>query len=104
MRGNGIKQPLCHLVGICIQEPNPLLLRRGNRCQPLEQERKPIAEAEILAIAGSVLTDQVDFAYSLLEQSGCFGNHRFEPAAAKLAAVLRDHAKSARMIATLGDL
>ena len=61
-------------------------------------------QTQVFAVAGGVLADQVDLAHALLEQARGFGNHRFEAPAAELAAILRDHAEGAGMVAALGDL
>ncbi len=97
------QQPLRHFVGIAVQEPHPFLMRRRNLRQPRQQLRQAVFQSEILAVTGGVLADQVDLANTLRKQPRRFADHRFEPAAAKLSAILRDHAEGAGMIATLGD-
>ena len=44
--------------------------------------REAVFDAEIFAVAGGVLADQVDLANALREQAGGFGHHGFEAAAA----------------------
>src|SRR5262249_39483369 len=58
-----------------------------------------VVDPEVFAVASGVLADEVNLADPLLEQARCLRDHRLEAAAAEFAAILRDHAESARMIA-----
>ena len=62
-----------------------------------------VFEAEIFAVTGSVLPDEVDFANALAEEPRGFGDDGFEAAAAESSAVLGDGAKGAGMVAAFGD-
>src|SRR5579871_5551936 len=93
-----------NLVGISIEEAYPLFAWRLDPGKAFEQVCQAVAQAQVLAIAGGVLSDQVDFTDTLLEEAGGLRDYRFESPAAKGAAILRDDAKRTRMIATLGDL
>ncbi len=66
--------------------------------------RQAILQAEIFAIAGRVLADQIDFPNALAKEPRRFRYDRFKTAAAELAAILRNHAESAGMVAAFGDL
>jgi len=76
---------------------------RGEARETMRQVREAVGEAEIFAVARGVLADQVDLADALGEHASGFDDNRFETAAAKVAAKLRDHAERAGMIAALGD-
>ncbi len=104
MGRHGIKEPLGDFVRVSVEEANPLSVRRFDARQAFQQVGKAVGEAQVLAVAGGVLPDQVDLAHTALEQARGFGNHRFEAPAAKLAAVLRDHAEGAGMVAAFGNL
>ncbi len=69
-----------------------------------EKLREAVFEAEVFAVAGGVLADQIDLAHALFEEASGFRDHGFETAAAEVAAILRDHAEGAGVIAALGDL
>ena len=99
-----IEQLLGDLVRIGVEETHPFRLRRFDLRQAGEQLRQTVFEAEIFAVAGGVLADQIDLAHALREEARRFRNHRFEAAAAEFAAILRDHAEGAGMIAAFGDL
>src|SRR2546426_11226218 len=100
--GNGVEQPMGYLVWIHIQYPNPAGV--FERRQPFEQKRQSILEPVVLAEAGGILADQVDLPDALLKEVAGLGHDTLEVAAAKLPPVLRDHAKTARMVASFGDL
>src|SRR5207244_12149849 len=59
---------------------------------------------QIHSVVRGVLTDQVDFAHSFADERTDFRQHRFRFATPMLAAHLWNHAKTARMIAALGNL
>src|SRR4029453_16875276 len=59
---------------------------------------------QIHSVVRSVLTDQVDFAHTFADERTDFRQDRFRFAAPMLAAHLWNHAKTARMIAALGNL
>ena len=104
MGGDGVEQLLRDLVGIGVQKPHPLLPRCLDGGQPLEQEREAVLKAEVLAIAGGVLADEVDLTDARREQPGGFSHHGLEPPAAEFAAELRDHTEGAGVVAALRDL
>src|SRR5205823_14513059 len=56
------------------------------------------------SVVCGVLTDQVDFAHTFADERTDFRQYRFRFAAPMFAAHLWDHAKTARMIAALGNL
>src|SRR5208282_4732899 len=76
----------------------------GDRGQAFQQNRQAILQAEVFAIPRGVLTDQVDFLHALVEHGARFRHHRLKSATAEMPSNLWDNAKTARMIATLGDL
>src|SRR5271165_3706140 len=102
MDSDGLQQPARDLVGIGVEEAHPAHLL--DLSQSLQQQRQAILQAEVFAVARSVLPDQSDLAYALLRQPLRFGNHRLEATRAKLAAQLRNNAERAGMIAAFGDL
>src|SRR6476646_1119135 len=59
---------------------------------------------QIHSVVRGVLTDQVDFAHTFADERTDFRQHRFRFATPMLAAHLWNHAKTARMIAALGNL
>src|SRR4029077_16736619 len=59
---------------------------------------------QIHSVVRGVLTDQVDFAHTFADERTDFRQDRFRFAAPMLAAHLWNHAKTARMIAALGNL
>src|ERR1017187_6726711 len=92
------------LIRIGVEEADPLLGRGVDLRQAGEQMGEAVGESEILAVAGGVLADQVDLADALLEEAGGLGDYGFEAPAAESAAILRNHAEGARVIAAFGDL
>ena len=66
--------------------------------------RSPFGLPQIHSVVRSVLTDQVDFAHTFADECTDFRQHRFRFPATMLAAHLWNHAKTARMIAALGNL
>ena len=79
-------------------------MRRLDLRQTRHELRQAVFDAEILAVRRGVLADQIDLANALREQARRFHDHRLEAPAAELAAILRDHAERAGMVAALGDL
>ena len=71
--------------------------------QAFEKAGQPIGEAEVFAVRGGVLPDQIDFADAPIEEARGFGDDGFQLAAAEPAAILRDHAEGARMVAAFRD-
>src|SRR5260370_7515256 len=72
--------------------------------QPGHELRQAVLDPQVRAIGGGVLADEIDLADSLREHARRLHHNRLEPAAAKLAAKLRNHAERAGMIAAFGDL
>src|SRR6202165_193605 len=58
---------------------------------------------QLHSVIGRILADQIDFAPAFRDKAANFGKHRIDRSAAMFSAHLRDHAKTARMIATFGD-
>ena len=81
--GDGIEQLLRHFVRIAVEEPDPLGVLGFDLRQARQQLRQAVLQAEILAVAGGVLADQVDLAHALREQARGFGDHALETAAAE---------------------
>src|SRR5205809_7889652 len=104
MLSDRVQQLLRHLVGVSVQEADPLRLRRFDLREALEQRSQAVLQTHILAEAGGVLPDEADLPNALRKQPRGLGDYRFEAPAAKGAAILRNHAERAGMIATLGDL
>src|ERR1035438_5117378 len=102
--GDGVEQALGDLIRIGVEEADPLLGRGVDLREAGEQIGQAVVEPEILAVAGGVLADQVDLADALLEEAGGLGDYGFEAPAAESAAILRNHAEGARVIAAFGDL
>src|SRR5262245_30700716 len=65
--------------------------------------RSRLGPPQIHSVVRGVLTDQIDFADTFADERSDFRQHRFRFPAAMLAAHLWNHAKTARMIATLGN-
>jgi hypothetical protein len=103
MRGDRVEQLLRDLIRIGVKEANPLFGRRLDLRQTRQQQGQAILQAEVLAVAGGVLPDQVNLADTLPEQARGFGNDGLEAAAAERAAILRNDAEGAGMVAALGD-
>ena len=78
VRGDGVQQPPGHLVGVRVQEADPLFTAGLDLRQARQKPRQAVGDPQVLAIAGGVLPDQVDFAHALREQTRGFGNHAFE--------------------------
>ncbi len=56
------EQLRCDAIRIAIKEANPAQL--FNVREPFEQQRQPIAHAQIFAVESRVLPDQIDFAHA----------------------------------------
>src|ERR1700761_473410 len=98
---DGIEQVPGDLVGVGIEKAQPgesVYLR-----ETIEQRGESVFQAEVLAVAGGVLTDQRDLAYSAGDKLLRLGDHRLEAARTELATQVRDHAEGAGMIAALGN-
>src|SRR6266566_7646229 len=104
MLSDRVQQLLRHLVGVGVQETDPLLLRRFDLREAPEQRSQAILQTHVFAEAGGVLPDEADLPHALRKQPRRLGDYRFEAPAAKRAPILRYHAERAGMIATLGDL
>src|SRR5687768_15832740 len=104
MPGNRVEQFLGDAIGIAIQEANPLGLWSLDLRQPPKQFGQAVLQSKIFAIAGCVLADEVDLADSLPEHPRGFRNHALKAAAAEVAAILRNDAERAGMIAAFGNL
>src|SRR5580704_2803422 len=104
MRGDSVKQALGDFVGVAVQKADPFFVRGFDLREAGEKGREAVLHSQVFAETCRVLTNQIDFADALRKQAGGFANDRFETAAAKLAAVLRNHTEGAGMIAAFGDL
>src|SRR5262245_3247782 len=58
---------------------------------------------QVHSVVRSVLADQVDFAHTFMNERADFGQNRFRFSAPMLSTHLWDHAKTAWMIAALGN-
>src|SRR4029453_18542733 len=76
--------------------------RSASRIHRLPRSRFGLPQ--IHSVVRGVLTDHIDFAYTFADEGTDFRQHRFRFPAPMLAAHLWDHAKTARMIAALGNL
>src|SRR5688572_7485811 len=103
VRREGVEQTLGDAVRIRVKEPDPLWLSCLNRGKTCQQGGQTIPDAEVFAIRGCVLADEVDLTHALRKQARRFADDGFETAAAVLAAVLRYHAERARMVAAFGN-
>src|SRR5258707_6813179 len=99
---NRVQQSSGNFVGIGVEEANPAQV--FDLCQPLQQKCQAILQAELLAVAGRVLTNQGNFADTGLRQTLRLCHDRFKTPRAELSAQLRNNTKTARVIAALGDL
>ncbi len=63
-----------------------------------------VFEAQVFAVAGGVLADEIDFADAHGEHASGFVDDAFKAAAAELTAELRDDAEGTGVIAAFGDL
>ena len=79
----------------------PASVRAGN---PPAGADQPFLLPQVHSEVGRVLTDEVNFPHSLGDEIADFRNHGFDRATPVTSAHLRDHAKTARMIAALGNL
>jgi hypothetical protein len=101
--GDGFKQDGGDAVGVGVEEADPLFVRGFDFGEAGEEGGEAVFEAEVFAIAGDVLADEVDFADAIVEQAAGFEDDAFKAAAAELAAELGDDAEGAGVIAALGD-
>ena len=99
---HGFEQPRGDLVGIGVEEAQPL--EAGQHGEGVEQGSEAVGQAEILAVAGGVLADKGELANALRDQVLCLGEDGSQTTRAELAAQLRDDAEAAGVIAALGDL
>src|SRR4029077_6795395 len=83
---NGFKQPAGDFVGIGIKKPYPAQV--FNFSQLFQQQRQAILEAQILAVAGSVLADEGDLAHAGERQALSLGHYRLKTPRTELAAEL----------------
>src|SRR5581483_8827463 len=104
MRGDRVEQFLVYPIRIRIQETDPFLMGRFDPGQPRQKFCESVTNSEILSITGRILPDQVDLTHALREKARCLSHDRFESPAAKFAAILRNYAKTARVVASLGNL
>ena len=103
MRGQGVQQLPGDPVGVRVEEADPFFARGVDLGQAFEKAGQPIGEAEVFAVGGGVLPNQIDFANAPIEEARGFGDHGFQMAAAEMAAILRDHAEGAGMVAAFRD-
>ena len=101
MGGDGREQSPGNLVGICVEEANPL--QPFDACEFFQQQSQAVFQPKILAVARGVLSDERDFAYAGLRQALGLGDNRFETPRAELSAKLRNDAEAAGMVAAFGD-
>src|SRR6202049_1016535 len=86
--GNGFEKAARDLVGIRVEETDPAQVL--NTCQFFEQEREPVLEPKIFAVASRILSDERDLAYAGASQSFGLGDYGFESARAEFAAQRRN--------------
>jgi len=99
---DGLQQARRHLVGIGVEEAQPL--QSGQHGHGVKQRGETVLQPEIFAVAGSVLADQGDLAHALRYKSLGLGDDGFHRPRAELAAQLGDDAEAAGVVASLGDL
>src|SRR6202043_1314494 len=96
-----VEEFLRYAIGVGVKEAHPQQIFDAGEAG--QQLCEAIAQTEVFAVGSGVLTNQGDFASAC----GCeilrFAYYRFEAAATKFAAQLRNDAESAGMIATLGN-
>src|SRR6266581_4353276 len=113
--GDGGDQFVAPVCRMSVKQSNPKfavdffnLAQERGQCQPPRGidrlTRTGFFGPQIHPVIGRVLADQIDFARSFAHKRTNLGEDRFRSAAAVTPAHLRDDAKSARMIAPLGDL
>jgi hypothetical protein len=66
--GDGVEQFLGDAVGIAVEEADPLFVRSRSG-EAFEEHGEAVLEAEVLAVAGGVLADEVDFADAFGEEA-----------------------------------
>ncbi len=88
--------------GITVEEADPVQL--FDLREAFEQQRQAVAQAEVFAVKGGVLSDEGDFADARGGQVRGFARDRLQPPAAEFSAQLRDDAEGAGMVAALIDL
>src|SRR5712692_5985868 len=99
---NQTEQSLLEIIGIGIEEPDPLNPWYGHELSEQSIESGPIPA--LPAIGREILGDKIDFFNSLLGQHRCLLHHRIDRAAAVGAAKLWDDAKGALVVASLRNL
>src|SRR5438309_8396531 len=102
MRGNGFQQLARNLIGISVKKTHPA--QPLSLCQSRQQQCQSVFQSEVFAIAGGVLADKGDFAYSIGGQPLGFSYYGFKMAGAELAAKLGNDAEAARMITAFCNL
>ncbi len=101
--GDGVEEFLGDPVGVGVEKTHPLLRWSLDRGEAGQELRETVFDAEVLAEAGGVLADEIEFADALGEESRGFCNDRLEATAAEGSAILRDDAEGTGMIAAFGD-
>ena len=98
---DGFEQLASDAIGIGVEESEPLEVR--NAGEGVEEGSETVAEAEVFAVAGGVLTDEGDLANATGDELLGFSDNRLEAAGTEFAAQVGDDAEGAGVVAALGD-
>src|ERR1700736_3226245 len=101
MSCNDVKKPASDFVWVSVEETNPAQVFDGG--QFLEQQRQPVLQPKILAVAGCVLADERDFTHARASEALGLCDYGLKAAGTKFTAYLRNNAETAWMIAALRD-
>ena len=101
--GDGFEEDGGDAVGICVEKANPFFVGCFDFGEAGEEGGEAVFEAEIFAVTGDVLADEVDFADAFVEEATGFEDEAFEAAAAEVTAELGDDAEGAGVVAAFGD-
>ena len=99
---DGVEQPAGDAIGIGVEEAQPAQTLDAR--QRVEQRRQTVLDAQVFAVAGRVLADQRDLLHAAGDQLLALRRPRLEAPRAELAAQVRNHAETARVVAALGNL
>ena len=100
--GNGVKKAAGNAVGIGVEKAQPA--HAGDLGECVEQLRKAVLDAQVFAIAGSVLADQRDLLDAARNELLRLGDDRLEAARAEFPPEIGDDAEGTGMVAALGNL
>ena len=98
---DGFEELVGDAVGIGVEEAEPAEV--GDSGELVEERGQAVFEAEVLAVAGGVLTDEGDLLDAAGDEGLSFCDYGFEAAGTELSAEVGDDAEGAGVVASLGD-